>query len=190
MSVAINLWTWSSSSYGYGSINVNCSSFFFKFSIHFFSFFFLYERVQINRQQTLVVKHAELSTELRENFCIDVYVLQTEPQINAFHVVTLHLTVASWSVWCMFTCSKLSSLINFFCSALRRSRHLILHFTDFLPVAHSAKFRTKYLSSKFHYLLFSFRSWQEGARKNNNNIYSNNDIMHIKKFGLFGLHTS
>ena len=33
----------------------------------------------------------------------------------------------------------------------------ILRPTDFLLVAHSAKFKMKYLSSKFHYLLISFR---------------------------------
>ena len=32
-------------------------------------------------------------------------------------------------------------------------QHLILRFTDFLLVAHSAKYKMKYLSSKFHYLL-------------------------------------
>ena len=123
----------------------------FSLGLAFISFhcFFFFVRTSANQPTANPGRNTRRTTELRDNFCIDVYVLQTEPQINAFHVVTLHSTVASLSVWCMFTCSKLSSLINFFCSALPRSRHLILHFTDFLPVAHSAKFRTKHLSSKF-----------------------------------------
>ena len=56
------------------------------------------------------------------------------------------------------------------------SQHLIFRFIDFLLVAHSTKFKMKYLSSKFHYLLISFRLMTGGCKKNNNNIYRNNDI--------------
>ena len=50
-----------------------------------------------------------------------MYVLQ-KSQINAFHVAISHSTVASWSVWYMFTCSKLSSLNKPFVLRLLRGQ--------------------------------------------------------------------
>ena len=51
-----------------------------------------------------------------------MFTYSRKPQINDFHVVISHSTVTSWSVWCMFTCSELSSLIRPFVLCLPRSR--------------------------------------------------------------------
>ena len=69
--------------------------------------------------ETLVVKQKNNGT-----ICVSmfIYTYSRKPQVNDFHVVISHSTVASWSVWCIFTCSELYSLIKHFVLRLPRSR--------------------------------------------------------------------
>ena len=76
---------------------------------------FLYERVRVDRTANTGCK-----TELTGQFRYRPLRSLQNPQIGAFHVVISHSTVASCSVWCMFTCRGLSSLIKSFVLRLPR----------------------------------------------------------------------
>ena len=71
-------------------------------------FFFIVscmKECESTKLETLVVKQKNNGT-----VCVSTY--SRKPQINYFHLVISHSTVASWSIWCIFTCSGLYSLIK------------------------------------------------------------------------------
>ena len=94
----------------------------FLFSFIFHPFFFIVscmKECESTKLETLVVKQKNNGT-----ICVSMFIIKysRKPQINDFHVVISHSTVASWSIWCIFTCSELYSLIKHFVLRLPRSR--------------------------------------------------------------------
>ena len=88
------------------------SVFLFSFICH--PFFFVVSCMKecaSTKLETLVVKQKNNGT-----ICVSMFIItySRKPQINDFHVVISHSMVASWSVWCILTCSELYSLIKHF----------------------------------------------------------------------------
>ena len=94
----------------------------FLFSFICYPFFFIVscmKEYESTKLETLVVKQKNNGT-----ICVSMLIItySRKPQVNDFHIVISHSKVASWTAWCVFTCSELNSLIKHFVLRLPRSR--------------------------------------------------------------------
>ena len=83
----------------------------FLFSFICYPFFFIVscmKEYESTKLETLVVKQKNNGT-----ICVSMLIItySRKPQVNDFHIVISHSKVASWTAWCVFTCSELNSLI-------------------------------------------------------------------------------